>query len=175
MSDQITMSGFEAPHEKERGVYKEILPQLEAAAREMGAEPGKIKLRPTKAYSSICYDTLLAFRLRIRGSSRYIEVPIASKHCVADIVPPNQQKAAGNFWRVALDDSSVKLHAAALANVLKDAINRFPKEWDCCSRYLECSNAKRCVHPDPTLSLVCGYRKILASGKIYYGENRNVD
>lgn len=44
----------------------------------------------------------------------------------------------------------------------------------CCSRYLECSDAKQCVHPDPAFALGCGYRKILASGKIYYGENRNV-
>ena len=62
-----------------------------------------------------------------------------------------------------------------IRRALQDAINRLPKSWDCCSRYMECSNAKRCVHPDPSLALECGYRKILASGKIYYGENRNVD
>jgi hypothetical protein len=76
---------------------------------------------------------------------------------------------------VNLGDKAVSDCAVPLGRALQDAINRLPKSWDCCSRYMECSNAKRCVHPDPSLALECGYRKILASGKIYYGENRNVD
>lgn len=62
-----------------------------------------------------------------------------------------------------------------LTQVTQNFIDKLPKEFDCCSRYMECSDAKHCIHPDRDFSLKCGYRKILRSGKIYYGVNRNID
>lgn len=40
--------------------------------------------------------------------------------------------------------------------------------FGCCSRYKECSDAKKCVHPDEDRSKYCQYRKNLESGKIFY-------
>ena len=118
----------------------------------------------------------MVFRVKLRKNVRYIEVPLESKDTVADLgLPGGQKKTSDGFWRVKLGTEPVREYADILAAVLQDAIDRLPKEWDCCSRYMECSDAKRCVHPDPAQALKCGYRKILASGKIYYGENRNID
>lgn len=176
MSDQIALAGFEEPHEKELSAYRDILPTFQAAATAVGADPREVKIKHGKLYSSVWYSSILAFRLKLRKGTRYIEVPLDSRAAVQDIGPMDRQKEMSDgFWRVRLGNEPVSIHADALAIVLQDAIDRLPKEWDCCSRYMECSNAKRCVHPDPTLALKCGYRKILASGKIYYGENRNVD
>lgn len=176
MSDQITLAGFEEPHAKELAAYNSILPYLRAAAEEIGASVAGVNIIHNKEYSSVRYSSILAFRLRLRKNSRYIEVPLGSQSVVQGIAPPDKQKkVTGNFWRVTLDNEPIGEHADVLASVLKDAINRLPKEWDCCSRYMECSNAKRCIHPDPELALKCGYRRILASGKIYYGENRNIE
>lgn len=176
MSDQIALVGFEEPHEKELSAYNDILPALQTAAAAVGADAGAITIKHGKTYSSIWYGSILAFRLKLRKDVRYIEVPLGSRSAVQEIAPlDRQKKVSGDFWRVKLNNEPVSEHADALAAVLQDAINQLPKEWDCCSRYMECSNAKRCVHPDPALALKCGYRKILASGKIYYGENRNVD
>lgn len=175
MSDQITLSGFEAPHEKELAVYREILPDLQSAAAEAGANGAAITIRHGKTYSSVWYGSILAFRLRLRKEVRYIEVPLDAKAAVQGLGPEaGQKEVSGGFWRVKLGPEPVGAHADILADVLRDAIDRMPKEWDCCSRYLACSNAGRCVHPDPAFALGCGYRKILASGRIYYGENRNV-
>ena len=175
MSDQITLAGFEPPYEKELTAYHSILPRLQAAAEEMGANAADIKIIHNKDYSSVWYDSLLAFRLKLRRNTHYIEVPLDSRKAVQGIAPLSAQKEmSGGFWRVKLGTEPVSEHADVLAAVLKKAIDRMPKEWDCCSRYMECSNAKRCIHPDPSFALVCGYRKILASGKIYYGENRNI-
>ncbi|MBD5162202.1 MAG: hypothetical protein HDT14_09355 [Oscillibacter sp.] len=176
MSDQITLAGFEAPHEKELSAYNSILPRLRIAAEEMGANAEDVKIVPGKTYSSIWYDSLLAFRLRLRKNSRYIEVPVESKDTVSEICPLSDQKeVSGGFWRVKLGAEPVSDHADALAVVLQDTINRLPKEWDCCSRYMECSNARKCVHPDPSFALACGYRKKLVKDIIFYGENRNID
>ena len=46
--------------------------------------------------------------------------------------------------------------------------------FDCCSRYLECSRAGHCIHPDFGFSMQCTYRQKLKSGRIFYGEKRNV-
>lgn len=175
MSDQIALAGFEPPHEKELTAYNSILPRLQAAAEEMGANIADIRIKHNKDYSSVWYGNLLAFRLRLRKNTRYIEVPLDSRETVQDLAPLSAQKEmSSGFWRVKIGPDAVKEHADIFASVLQDAINRLPKEWDCCSRYMECSDAKQCVHPDPAFALGCGYRKILTAGKIYYGANRNI-
>ena len=47
--------------------------------------------------------------------------------------------------------------------------------FDCCNRYLECSDAKECTHPDRDFSLCCSYRRMLKQGVIFYGKNRTTD
>ena len=46
--------------------------------------------------------------------------------------------------------------------------------FGCCEKYIECSDAKKCLHPDKLYSRVCIYRKNLESGRIFYGKNKNV-
>lgn len=46
--------------------------------------------------------------------------------------------------------------------------------FGCCSKYNECSNARKCIHENPFYSLGCIYRSHLEAGQIYYGPNRNV-
>lgn len=175
MSDQLSITGFEPPYAKELTAYQEIFPQLSEAAASIGGTSKDIAIKHGKSYSSVRYSSVLAFRIRLRDRANYLEVPLESREAVAGLAPlEKQREAASGFWRVYLEKMSAVDCASSLAKVLQDAINRLPKEWDCCSRYMECSDAKRCVHPDPAFALGCGYRKILASGKIYYGTNRNV-
>jgi len=44
--------------------------------------------------------------------------------------------------------------------------------FSCCARYEECSNEKKCIHPNQLYSTACAYRKNLESGKIFYGKNK---
>ena len=175
MNEQFTMPGFEKPSAKEQAVYEAIEPALKAAATAMGGAPEKIRFQALTNYSSVYFDTILSFRIRIRGSAHFVEVPLSSRATVSGLAPMEHQKSVGDFWRVRLTAKEMVQQGAVFGAVLRDAINRTPKEWDCCSRYLECSDARKCVHPDPSFALACGYRKILASGKIYYGGNRNIE
>lgn len=45
--------------------------------------------------------------------------------------------------------------------------------FGCCSRYVECSDAMKCIHPDASLSFSCQYRQNLLKGRIFYGKNKN--
>jgi hypothetical protein len=180
MDEQITLGGFEPEDAMEAAVYQQILPRLQAAAAELDAPIDLISRENTDDYSSIYYKTGLSFRLRLRKKVHYVEVKPGARELVMGLVPLSRQRMAHEgegtpYWRVLLEKEGILDHADALGKVLKYTIEHLPKEWDCCSRYMECSDARKCVHPDKGVALDCGYRKILASGRIFYGGNRNID
>lgn len=47
--------------------------------------------------------------------------------------------------------------------------------FGCCSSYVECSDARHCVHTDLAYATACQYRANLESGRIFYGKNQNID
>ncbi len=44
----------------------------------------------------------------------------------------------------------------------------------CCSKYVQCSDAKKCLCEDIEIKLSCYYRQNLEAGKIFYGVNKNI-
>lgn len=60
-------------------------------------------------------------------------------------------------------------------NVDSYILNNYKAEpFGCCSRYVACSDNKKCIHPDVLHSKGCEYRKNLEAGKIFYGKNKNI-
>lgn len=47
--------------------------------------------------------------------------------------------------------------------------------FSCCSQFIQCSDAKKCIHENKLYSTACTYRRNLESGRIFYGKNRTVD
>jgi len=66
--------------------------------------------------------------------------------------------------------------ANAIRPYLEKAIEDYkpPKSFACCSRYVQCSDAKKCIHPQQVYAKQCWYRENLENGKIFYGKNKNV-
>lgn len=48
------------------------------------------------------------------------------------------------------------------------------KDIGCCSHYEECSDVGHCVNTDIETVISCAYRQNLNAGKIFYGENKNI-
>lgn len=46
--------------------------------------------------------------------------------------------------------------------------------FDCCDRYMECSDAKHCTCPDYLYSKCCTYKNKIENGIIFFGKNRNI-
>ena len=44
--------------------------------------------------------------------------------------------------------------------------------FGCCSRYEACSDAMKCIHPDPVFASSCQYRQNLLTGRVFYGKNK---
>ncbi len=79
--------------------------------------------------------------------------------------------------RIRFDKNSDNLVAYIKENVIY-CLNNYKSKgssFGCCDRFEECSDAKKCLHPNLLYSKSCQYRKNLEQGRIFYGENRNVD
>ncbi len=46
--------------------------------------------------------------------------------------------------------------------------------FDCCSQYMQCSEAGYCIHPDIMFAGQCTYRQKLKNGIIFFGERHNM-
>lgn len=61
--------------------------------------------------------------------------------------------------------------------VIKSVLDKYFTEgsdaFGCCSRYEECSDAKKCLHENKLYARNCIYGAHLAEGRIFYGKNRN--
>ena len=55
-------------------------------------------------------------------------------------------------------------------------LRKFPsvERFGCCHRFIQCSDARRCLIYDSFEALGCYYRENLEAGRIFYGVNANV-
>lgn len=66
-----------------------------------------------------------------------------------------------------------------ISNELKEVykylyLNEPIDNYGCCSRFIECSDALKCLNPDKKLAKGCQYKENLELGKIFYGKNKNI-
>lgn len=176
MDSQIALAGFESPEYHEMEFLSSIEPDFRIAIENAGGPSKWLSITATDSYTAVKFGILTAFRLRVRKGQHYILIP----DTLEDLIPSNalrkKNSADGKYTRVLITSKSpLAIYRDFLIRIVVETVNRYPKEWDCCSRYLECSDAKTCVHPNKESAVVCGYRKILSSGRIFYGKNRSVD
>jgi len=176
--DMFLSSAKEDPSKLEREFFEDFCSLLkdsdDFAMRNVGLDD--ITFNENKTYSVVKFRSFLAFRLHLRGKKYYIAVPtIVSKELSANN-DWYQIKSEPSFIRIPLYSVAIDkaLFSDILLPILLSTIDRCQKEFDCCSRYLDCSNAKMCIHPDPSFAIKCGYKKTLESGTIFFGKNRNV-
>ena len=175
MNEQLSMTGFCGPERKEFEALQPLMPRLRECMAAQGCDPSQLTLVSTQGYSVVYLSNFTAFRLHIRGKQHYLAIPTLFSDIIPPEAPRKEVKSDPLYLRLILDETHpISWYADFLLLVVKECVNRYPKDFDCCSRYEACSDAGACIHPDKSFALGCGYRKILHSGKIYYGKNRNV-
>ena len=62
-----------------------------------------------------------------------------------------------------------------LTNILEYALQHYePSDrFGCCSKFVACSDAEKCLHANNFYARCCWYRKNLEAGRIFYGKNKN--
>lgn len=77
--------------------------------------------------------------------------------------------------RLIFDKNSLELIDFVREHVLYTLARYVSKasRFGCCSKFEECSDAKKCVHENKLYSKACMYRSHLDAGRIFYGKNKN--
>jgi hypothetical protein len=157
-------------------IYHYLLPAMQHVCDEINLDVEDFSISAGSGYSSVYFDKkLLIMRLKNRGKSNYLSIPKAYASDFSGTVEVEISKAEPGFARIPCSLSIINTVVPLVDTIIRAAINRIPKAYDCCSLYEKCSDAKKCVHPDKKGSLQCGYKRILESGTIYYGKNRNIE
>lgn len=178
MNGQVSLSGCETSRSKESDFLFSITPTLRQAVETHGGPAEMLGIKSTKSYTAVYFGNLTAFRLRLGGKSPSIFIPAPFRDAVPSSFVPgiSDVDAEAKYFRVDIDPQQpLDAYTSLLIQLVDACVDRYPKEWDCCSRYMKCSDARVCVHPDKSFAMSCGYRKILGSGRVFYGKNRNID
>lgn len=154
-----------------------IRPRLEHEVAQYAGDSSLLQFATNlQQYVSVMVGTSLAFSIRLRGKLPYISVPSANKDVISSSYQSRKSTVIESHTQVLLGEKeNAAQYVDFMIDLIKATIDRYPSEWNCCSRYMECSDAKHCTHPDRKFALSCGYQKILRSGRVFYGENRNID
>lgn len=98
---------------------------------------------------------------------------------IPDFAIQKKTKADGLFTRIIFN--SIEDNIDMLGNLVKTIVKigldyyESGSSFGCCSQFMKCSDAKKCVHENKLYSKGCQYRKNLDAGRIFYGKNRNID
>ena len=124
-----------------------------------------------KAFSNVCV------RVKLTHNVRYIEVRTEDLDEFKEYFSTDAFEVTDKEWsRIAVntvDDVLAYIKPISMLFILM--LTKEGAGFGCCSRYVKCSDEKKCIHPDFLTSLACAYKRNLEAGRIFYGKNRNVD
>lgn len=84
-------------------------------------------------------------------------------------------KSDKTFLHITFDPDDSSIFEYIKKNILYCLANyESSNSFGCCSKFIECSDAKKCVHENKIYSMGCKYRMNLDAGKIFYGKNKNI-
>lgn len=181
--DQSSTLADEKPEAEAREyqAFLAISPALKELLKKENLSPDYLFFKQSKAdnaqYSSayLFNEGSLFCRICFRGKQNYFAIPVKYEKLIPSAVDYKIQKSDPNYCRIPLTSpESITEHLEFLKEVLEAETDAYPADFGCCSRYVECSNAQQCIHPNPDMALRCIYRKNLKKGKIFYGENKTI-
>lgn len=147
-----------------------IIEELADAER---SKPLDVHLNKDKSVS-IALKSVLVSKIHFRvKTSSFMETP--SKY--APLFPEGAVSSVNGHWCKILltNKDDVFMYIKQFAAIYNDLLAvTSGEQFGCCSRYKQCSDAKKCLHPDTLFAAACIYRKNLEEGRIFYGKNRNI-
>lgn len=131
-----------------------------------------IEVIQNKNYIAVKAKNLLAVKVDSKKSGIRIEY----KSIYDEKFPDYKIEHINNgLSRIIVKDFNDVLGLASIISVIAEAeIVIASESFGCCGRYEACSDAKKCIHPDPIMAAACAYKKNLEQGRIFYGKNRNI-
>lgn len=131
----------------------------------------KISLNKDSSFS-VFVDELLIFKL-IEQSKQY---KLMSKFNLSDFTTLDTKEGFA-IYQINLNDAKdLNLHIQLIFKGIDKFVydNYTTYTFGCCSRFVACSDAKHCIHPDELHAKGCIYKTNLDAGRIFYGKNKNI-
>lgn len=134
-----------------------------------------ITIKQNKTSTAMSFFGVSTIRVKCGEKKSYIEFKITSnktllKHEAMNLL---SVKSAPSWMRLTIGTiRDVEKVLPLVSDLYNEAYEQIVAEaFSCCSRYVECSDAMKCTHPDRILAKGCYYRKNLENGLIFYGNN----
>lgn len=100
----------------------------------------------------------------------------AIEHDFSDLVVSTKKTTLGYESHVIFENNDSRIMNFINNNVLYCLRNYHSSaSFGCCSQFIACSDALKCLHENKLYSTGCTYRKHLDNGRIFYGKNKNID
>lgn len=170
--EQLSM---EPEVDEEKKAFELLYPEIQDVLYNAPIDSGILIFKKLENFSSVYFMDAneLFIRIRIRKKTRYILIPEMYEDLLPSSASISRRKADIGMIRIEIQSCEDILKYVEVLRAVLERICRNHREFGCCSRYLECSDAKCCIHPDPKFALTCWYRYNLLDGKIFYGKNKN--
>lgn len=132
-----------------------------------------LELRENKTNVSLYYLSTMVFTIKISKKLKYLSFHIRHRNLFNETFNISQIESDLLHFRVNIDKpSDIFKMSEQLIEIFY--LISIPITFDICSRYMQCSDEKKCVHPDKLHAKECSYRRKLQDGIVFYGKNRNI-
>ena len=174
MNDQMDLFGIEPTDE--RKAFDLLYPRLSDIIFDAPLESGILIFDEQSNYSSVYFLDVneLFFKIRIRKKSRYFTIAEEFANILPEGTAISRTKSDEGKIRIIIQSYEDVLMYVETFRTILSLLCRRHRDVGCCSRYELCSDAKKCIHPDPKFALTCWYQQNLRDGKIFYGKNKNI-
>lgn len=152
---------------------REIFETIKSIFVDANIDVEPLSLRENKTNFTVCYFNSVLCLIKISKKSRFLSFDVKHRNLFDENYNIKQLTSDLNRFRVNITDVE---DVRGMANQLIEILSALtvPATFDICSRYMECSEQKKCVHPDKWHSRECSYKRKLESGIVFYGSNRNI-
>ncbi len=156
--------------EKELEIYQVICSMLSNEDEDYK----NISIEHKKTYTNIYFFDSCYLRVKALRKTNYISVYKIFKKSLKQLEINSIKKSQNNNWINIYFDDLQEIHN--LKDLIVEIYNyvymKSSKDvFGCCHLYVECSDAKKCIHTDRNFYRNCQYRTNLINGKIFYGKN----
>lgn len=149
--------------------------ELKTILETQGIKTSYFKFQKNKNDYSIKFKANIVFKLNENKELLYLKNDF--KDDVLSFLDNEDFTSDASFTR--LPYALVEKHRKEIDNLFLVIVKKYLELSDvdtfgCCHRYLECSNEKKCIHPNMIQSLGCLYKRNLENGRIFYGINKTI-
>ena len=114
-------------------------------------------------------------RISFREKQNYVSIPVQYEKMIPEGIEYKVLASDPGFCRIIIQTpEDIAPFTGFLCAILEAQSDAYPADFGCCSRYEACSDAMKCIHPNPDMALRCTYRKNMKKGRIFYGKNKNI-